>query len=141
MDKLEINNFYIPYLGMILKDLAFYEENSKYLINDNLINFEKIEKVQLAVTSFFNFKNTRDKVSITVPEELNFFDKLEEIKESDLDELANNLEPEFKLYANKKKEKRINYIDKMFFLNSNVKRPNMIDKKIIKNDKDKGKKE
>ena len=41
----------------------------------------------------------------------------------------------------KKKEKRINYIDKMFFLNSNVKRPNMIDKKIIKNDKDKGKKE
>ena len=141
MDKLEINDFYIPYLGMILKDLAFYEENSKYLINDNLINFEKIEKVQLAVTSFFNFKNTRDKVSIMVPEELNFFDKLEEIKESDLDELANNLEPEFKLYANKKKEKRINYIDKMFFLNSNVKRPNMIDKKIIKNDKDKGKKE
>ena len=66
---------------------------------------------------------------------------MEEIKESDLDELANNLEPEFKLYANKKKEKRINYIDKMFFLNSNVKRPNMIDKKIIKNDKDKGKKE
>ena len=33
MNKLEYNDFYIPYLGMILKDLAFFEENSKYIIN------------------------------------------------------------------------------------------------------------
>ena len=36
------NEFYIPYLGMLLKDLAFFEENSKYIINDILINFEKL---------------------------------------------------------------------------------------------------
>ena len=133
MAKLDYNDFYIPYLGMILKDLAFYEENSKYLINDILINFEKLEKVQLAVSSFFNFKNTKDKINLIIPEELNFFDKLEELKESDLEKLANDLEPEFKLYNTKKREKRLTNIDKMYFLDTNVKRPNMIDnKKIIK---------
>ena len=141
MANLPYNSFYIPYLGMILKDIAFFEENSKYIINDVLINFEKLENVQLAVSQFFNFQNGKDTINSIIPDELWFFENLEDLKESDLDELANKLEPEFKLYANKKKEKRINYIDKMFFLNSNVKRPNMIDKKIIKNDKDKGKKE
>ena len=133
MAKLDYNDFYIPYLGMILKDLAFYEENSKYIINDILINFEKLEKVQLIINSFFNFKNTKDKLNHIIPEELNFFDNLEELKESELEELANNLEPEFKLSSTKKKEKRLTNIDKKYFLDSNVKRPNMIDnKKIIK---------
>ena len=55
MDKLDNNEFYIPYLGMLLKDLAFFEENSKYIINDILINFEKLENVQLGMCKFFNF--------------------------------------------------------------------------------------
>ena len=133
MSKLDYNDFYIPYLGMILKDLAFFEENSKYIMNDGLINFEKIDKVQLAICQFFNFQNTKDKTIPIIPEELNFFDHLENLKESDLEELANKLEPEFKLYPNKKKEKRKTNIDKVYFMDENVKRPNMIDnKKFIK---------
>ena len=133
MIKLEYSDFYIPYLGMILKDLAFFEENSKYIINDILINFEKLENVQLAVNQFFNFQNAKEESNPIIPEELNFFDHLEDLKESDLEDLANKLEPEFTLYANKKREKRLTNIDKAYFMDANVKRPNMKDnKKLIK---------
>ena len=133
MAKLDYNDFYIPYLGMILKDIAFFEENSKYLINDVLINFEKLENVQLAMSSFFNFQNAKDKLNPIIPEELGFFDNLEELKETELEEIANKLEPEFKLGVYKKREKRLTNIDKAYFMDANVKRPNMKDnKKIIK---------
>ena len=131
MDKLDNNEFYIPYLGMLLKDLAFFEENSKYIINDILINFEKLENVQLAVCKFFNFQNSKDKITPIIPEELGFFDNLEDLKESDLEELANKLEPEFTLGANKKREKRITNIDKAYFMDTNVIRPNMKDSKKL----------
>ena len=122
MANLPYNSFYIPYLGMILKDIAFFEENSKYIINDVLINFEKLENVQLAVSQFFNFQNGKDTINSIIPDELWFFENLEDLKESDLDELANKLEPEFKLYANKKKEKRKTNIDKMYFTDLNLKK-------------------
>ena len=63
--------------------IAFFEENSKYLINDVLINFEKLENVQLAMSSFFNFQNAKDKLNPIIPEELGFFDNLEELKETE----------------------------------------------------------
>jgi hypothetical protein len=131
MDKLDYNDFYIPYLGMLLKDLAFFEENSKYIINDILINFEKLENVQIAICKFFNFQNAKDKLNPIIPEELGFFDNLEDLKESDLEELANKLEPEFTLGANKKREKRITNIDKAYFMDTNIKRPNMKDSKEL----------
>ena len=133
MAKLEYNDFYIPYLGIVLKDISFFEENSKYIINDVLINFEKLENVQLSISSFFHFQNTKDKINPIIPEELNFFDNLEDLKETDLEDLANKLEPEFKLYANKKREKRLTNIDKTYFMDPNVNRPNMKDsKKLVK---------
>ena len=131
MANLPYNSFYIPYLGMILKDIAFFEENSKYIINDVLINFEKLENVQLAVSQFFNFQNGKDTIHSIIPDELWFFENLEDLKESDLDELANKLEPEFKLYANKKKEKRKTNIDKMYFTDLNLKKNNNKDNKNV----------
>ena len=112
--NLKNNEFYIPYLGIILKDLAFYEENSKY-IDDGLINLEKIEKVQKSMDDFFKFKYCVDKPIKTIPE-LNFFENLENLKESDLEELANNLEPVFKLEKPQKKNKRLTTIDKKYFM-------------------------
>ena len=131
MKNLEYNDFYVPYLGMILKDLAFFEENSKYLVNDVLINMEKLEKVQIAVSEFFNFKNTTDKDYSKPPEELDFFDNLEDLNELDLEKLANDLEPEFKLYNAKKREKRQTNIDIKYFTGTTVNRPNMRDSKRL----------
>ena len=133
MNKLEYNDPYIPYLGMLLKDIAFFEENSKYIINGVLINLEKLQNVQLAVSQFFNFQNAKEKLNPIIPEELNFLDNLEDLKESDLEDLANKLEPEFKLGPNKKREKRKTNIDEAYFMDANVKRPNMKDsKKLMK---------
>ena len=87
--------------------------------------------MQYAVSEFFNFKNTVDKENPNIPEELNFFEKLEDIKEADMEELANNLEPEFKLYTNKKREKRQTNIDKKYFGDNTVTRPNMRDSKKL----------
>ena len=131
MKSLQYNDFYVPYLGMILKDLAFFEENSQYLVNDVLINMEKLEKVQIAVSEFFNFKNTTDKDYSKPPEELDFFDNLEDLNELDLEKLANDLEPEFKLYNAKKREKRQTNIDIKYFTGTTVNRPNMRDSKRL----------
>ena len=131
MKSLGPTDFYVPYLGMILKDLAFYEENSKYLVDGVFINIEKLENVQITVSEFFNFKNTVDKENPYIPEELNFFEKLEDLKESDLEKLANDLEPEFKLPGNKKREKRPTNIDKKYFADTTIKRPNMRDSKRL----------
>ena len=130
MNKLDYNEFYVPYLGMLLKDLAFYEEKSKYIINDTLINFEKIENIQIAIEKFFNFKNAKDKINPVIPDELWFLENLEDLKETELEALADKLEPEFKLYANKKREKRLTNIDKIYFSENNIKKP---DTKNIKN--------
>jgi len=113
--SLNKNDFYVPYLGLLLKDLNFYEENYKYIVDGNMINFEKINGVQKTIDDFFQFKNIKDKKSINLNEDLNFFEHLEDIKESYLEDLANKLEPKFILYNNKRKVKRLTYIDKTFF--------------------------
>ena len=106
---------YIPYLGTLLRDLNFFEEKGKYIEKGNMINFQKIEHVQKALDTFFNYKNINDKVNFEPVKELNFFDNLEKQDEQKLDKLARDLEPEFKL--NKKQDgiKRLTNIDIKYF--------------------------
>ena len=115
MKLLGKNDFYIPYLGLLLKDLNFYEENYKYLINGKLINFEKINDVQSSIEDFFHFQKTVDKKKVNLLKDLNFFENLESQKESYLENLARKLEPKFILYKNPRKIKRLTYIDKKYF--------------------------
>ena len=114
MKLLNKNEFYTPYLGLLLKDLNFYEENLKYL-NGNLINFEKINGVQNSIDDFFRFQKNTDKRTVTLNDDLNFFENLENQKESYLENIADKLEPKFTLYNNPKKVKRLTYIDKKYF--------------------------
>ena len=116
------DEFYIPYLGTILRDINFFEEKGKYIIQGNMINFEKVESVQNALDTFFDFKNRIDKVKVQQIEELNFFDNLEEKKEQDLEKLANDLEPEFKLGVIHEGIKRLTEIDKKYFSDNEKKK-------------------
>ena len=113
------NEFYLPYLGMLLKDISFYEANYEYLISDNLINIEKIEKVQLTIDNFFYFKNIPDiyNKNSEYPKELYFFNDLELIKEDELDILANKLEPKYILEDMPTKIKILTNIDKIYYSN------------------------
>ena len=51
-------------------------------------------------------------------EELKFFDNLETKTEDELEKIANQLEPVFKLAKVQKKEKRLTQIDNKYFLNA-----------------------
>ena len=93
------------------------EENGKYLIQGNLINFEKIEKVQNSLDNFFKYKETADPIKMEEINELKFFENLETKSELELETLANQLEPEFKLRPIQQKEKRLTQIDNKYFMN------------------------
>lgn len=115
MKKLKQDEYYIPYLGILLRDLNFFEESSKYIINGKLINLEKIENIQNILDKFFRFKYLEKKEIDKIPKQLNFFDNLEDIQEEKLERIANNIEPNFNYSL--KKVKRFNYIDRKYFLN------------------------
>ena len=104
---------YIPYLGMIMRDINFFEESSKYINENGCINFDKIEKIHTLFQNTFKFKNVNDKKNKI--KELNFFEELEDISEEQLEEMANKLEPEFKLDDIQKPGKRPTNIDRLFF--------------------------
>ena len=115
MKLLTRNDFYTPYLGLLLKDLNFFEENYRYLDNGNLICFDKINGVQSAIDKFFHFQKTADKKVTMLSDDLSFFENLDIQNESNLEQLAEKLEPHFTLYLNPKSEKRITDIDKKYF--------------------------
>ena len=112
--------FFLPYLGLLLRDISFFESNYDYIIENDIINVEKINKVQNIIDEFFSFKNFDDNdKKINFNNELNFFKDLEIIKEDDLEILANKLEPKFILNEKQKRGKRITNIDIKYFMNNN----------------------
>jgi hypothetical protein len=103
---------FIPYLGMLLRDLNFFEEKSKYINEKGEINFDKIERISGMFELYFKFKNRID--DINKIQELEFFNDLEDITEEQLEEIGNNIEPQFKYEITNKKKRRTN-IDKKYF--------------------------
>jgi hypothetical protein len=117
------DEFFLPYLGLLLRDISFYEANFDYILDDCLINVEKIKKIQEIIDEFFYFKSIKDenKNVNKYPEELNFFKRLEIIKEDDLEILANKLEPKFILTDFPQKIKRLTKMDIKYFQNKTYK--------------------
>ena len=126
------NEFFVPYLGTLLRDFTFFEENGKYLVQGNMINFDKIEKVQNSLDNFFKYKDVVDHVKMEENEELKFFENLETQTESELETLANQLEPEFKLRLLQQKEKRYTKIDNKYFVNEFKRGSCLINNKTMK---------
>ena len=94
---------FIPYLGMLLRDINFFEEKSKYLNEKGYINFNKIEKINEMFKLYFKFKNKEDNKNNNIPE-LDFFNDLEDITEEYLEITADNLKSGFKSETSKKKK-------------------------------------
>ena len=108
---------FIPYLGMLLRDINFLEESSKYINQKGNINIEKIEKINDLIEKYFKYKIKDENNKFTdlkkCNKDLNFFDKLEIIKEEDLENIAKDIEPELKY--NKQEIKRLTAIDIKYF--------------------------
>jgi hypothetical protein len=106
---------YIPYLGMLLRDINYYESKFNYLENEMLINCEKLIIVQDVVDAFYKFEECAyDYVNNNT---LAFFSCLLPIKEKDLEQLGNMIEPVFTLHSGNvnHNDKRLTLIDEMFF--------------------------
>ena len=119
--NLKENEFYLPYLGYIMRDINFFEEKGKYMVQGNMVNFEKIENVQNTLDIFFKFKDCFDRIKIEGIKELSFFENLEVKNEQELEQLADNLEPEFKLEKQIDGSKRLTAIDIKYFGNKKKK--------------------
>ena len=119
INSIKQGEFFVPYLGCLLRDLTYFEEQGKYLEKGNLINLDKIEKVQNALDNFFKFKSSVNNVNINSQKikELSFFENLEYKSEEELEKISNDLEPIFKLRLKQNKEKRLTKIDQKYFFN------------------------
>ena len=112
------NEYYYPFLGMILRDINFYEESSKYLIDGELINFEKIENIQNILENNFYFKYLDNTKIQSYKKELFFFEKLEKYSEDYLESIVDEIEPKFTRNNGKKKFKKLTKIDKKYLLSA-----------------------
>lgn len=95
---------FIPYLGILLKDISFYEEKYRYIEQDKLVNFDKIIKVSNAIAKFNQFHNFV--YSCRPNKALNLFNNLNPLGEAELENLSFRLEPTFNLYEEKSIIKR-----------------------------------
>ena len=117
--KLNQDEYFFPFLGMILRDINFFEESSKYLIEGKLINFEKIENINYILETNFGFKKKKRKVLYFHKKELQFLEYLEEYSEEYLEALAKEIEPKFIRNNGKKHFKQKTTIDETFFKDKN----------------------
>ena len=100
---------FIPYLGMLLRDINFFEENGKYIDENGCINMDKIESIAQIFERNFKFQKIPDKKEYI--KELSFLEHLEDKTEEELEYMANLLEPEFKIKDLPKSGKRPTNID------------------------------
>ena len=112
---------FIPYLGMLLRDINFLEESNKYINERGCVNMDKIEKINSLLEKYFKYKKDDKKKpddNKKVIKELSFFQDLEILSEEELENIASNVEPEYKF--DKNEVKRLTNIDKKYFVEKNI---------------------
>ena len=111
--------FFLPYLGFYTKRILFLEEMGNYLDESGIINIEKICEIYKVIKEFYEYKNIKTwgyKVKDDiVKNELFILQYLNPTDENSLINIANLLEPKFKLSKKKSKTKRLTQTDKNFF--------------------------
>jgi hypothetical protein len=103
---------FIPYLGLLLKEILTLNENqnySKYINGTGCINMGKIEKTNTIIEKYYKFNKVKNNNNNQNIRELNFFYHLADIAEEELDKI----EKKDELILDNKK---ITKIDKEFFL-------------------------
>jgi hypothetical protein len=110
---------YIPYLGIILKEIINIEE-MKYIVGENNINFSKMIKLYNVINKFNEFK--RFKFSFGKSKELDILRNLKPKTENELDEMANLIEPKLKIFAKRGNKKRLTNTD-IFFYEKKINEP------------------
>ena len=108
---------YIPFPSSYYKTICYLEEFGEYIKDNSLINANKIVLVQQTLDQLFKFKLKQYDLFHETKNELIILQYLDPATEDELDKLASLLEPNFKLYDKKQKEKRVSNTEKKFKIN------------------------
>ena len=96
--------FYIPYLGILLKEIVNIEEKYKYILDNGNINCLKIQKLHMIIEQFFSFKkNPFTKVPL---KELDIFDNLNPKSEEQIESMIPKIEPKLIISAGENKKRK-----------------------------------
>ena len=121
---LQKNIFYIPYIGITLKHINFYDEGTKYIGHNGLVCIEKIIVTQKEIEDFRNELKPLRQQKVIKLNNNNDINKLKSIfynlnpkNYDDLVNIGDKLEPEFTLYKEPDRRKRKTSTE--IYINSN----------------------
>ena len=107
--------FYIPYLGILLKELVNLEEKYKYVLENGNINCLKIQKIYISINQFFSFKNNPF-IKATL-KDLDIFSHLNPKSEDQLEMMISKIEPKLIISAGENKKRKTKTDVKYYFYN------------------------
>ena len=107
------NRFYIPYIGILTKDLINFEENNKYILKDGNINCLKLQKLYITIQQFFSFKKQPfTKVPL---KDLNIFEQLDPKTEDQIEIMIKKIEPKLIISSGQDKKRKTKTDVKYYF--------------------------
>ena len=96
--------FYVPYLGILLKEIVNIEEKNKYVLDNGNINCLKIQKLYIAICQFFSFKNNPfAKIQLKA---LEIFGHLDPKTEDQIENIIAKIEPKLIITSGENKKRR-----------------------------------
>ena len=106
---------YVPYIGILLKELTYIEEK-KYIINNSNINIKKLTELNKTITKFFEFK--KYKYSFDKSKNLEILSNADPKSADEIEGIIKQLEPKLVIHAQKGDKKRLTKTDKLFYASS-----------------------
>ena len=103
---------FVPYIGILLKEITYIEE-SKYILENNNINIEKMVKLDKAINKFFEFK--KYKYSFDKCKNLEILSNLNPKSLDEIEGIIQKIEPKLEIHAKKGYKKRLTQSDELFY--------------------------
>ena len=103
---------YIPYIGILLKELTYIEEK-KYIIENNNINITKLTELYSTINKFFEFR--RSKYPFDKSKNLEVLSNINPKSVDEIECIIKKLEPKLEIHAEKGDKKRLTKTDILFY--------------------------
>ena len=103
---------YVPYIGILLKELTYIEEKN-YILDNNNVNIKKLTELNRTISKFFEFK--RYKYSFDKQKNLEILSNPNPRTSEEIEGIIKNLEPKLLIHAKKGDKKRLTQTDEFFY--------------------------
>ena len=103
---------YIPYIGILLKELTYIEEKN-YILENNNINIKKLTELNKTISKFFEFK--KYKYTFDKQKNLEVLSNANPKSCDEIEGIIKLLEPKLLIHAKKGDKKRLTQTDELFY--------------------------